>query len=84
MTPFLSSGDESRVATAMARSRLQGIDSALQVYYLLNRGYPDKLMYLVNDGLMEPGLLFDSDGAEISYGVTREGYRLQTTSGIKP
>jgi hypothetical protein len=41
-------------------------------------------MYLVNDGLMEPGLLFDSDGAEISYGVTREGYRLQTTSGIKP
>jgi hypothetical protein len=84
MTPFLSSGDESRVATAMARSRLQGIDSALQVYYLLNRGYPDKLMYLVNDGLMEPGLLLDSDGAEISYGVTSEGYRLQTTTGIKP
>jgi hypothetical protein len=68
----------------MARSRLQGIDSALQVYYLLNRGYPDKLMYLVNDGLMEPALLLDSDGAEISYGVTQEGYRLQTTTGVKP
>jgi hypothetical protein len=84
IAPFLSTGDESRVATAMARSRLQGIDSALQVYYLLNRGYPDKLMYLVNDGLMEPALLLDSDGAEISYGVTEDGYRLQTTSGIKP
>jgi hypothetical protein len=84
IAPFLSPGDESRVATALARSRLQGIDSALQVYYLLNRGYPADLNYLVMDGLMEPALLVDADGAEISYGVTKEGYRLQTTTGIKP
>ena len=68
----------------MARSRLQGIESALQIYYLLNRGYPADLKYLVMDGLMEPTLLVDADGTEISYGVTRDGYRLQTTSGIKP
>ena len=84
IAPFITAGDESRIATAMARSRLQGIESALQVYYLLNRGYPADLKYLVMDGLMEPSLLVDFDGSQITYGVTQDGYRLQTTTGIRP
>ncbi len=58
--------------------RLQRIDFALQVYYLLNRGYPESLRYLVTSHLLKPEAITDEKGAEYRYRVVPGGYELSS------
>jgi len=74
--PTLSPVAADRVSAAVARGRVQRIDAALHVYYLLNRGYPADLHYLVTDGLLRADTLLDPTGAPIKYVVTQDGYDL--------
>ena len=76
LRPVLSPATRERVSAAVARGRVQRIDSALHVYYLLNRGYPADLHYLVTDGLLRADTLFDPSGTPIKYVATPDGYDL--------
>src|SRR5262245_22441028 len=60
LEPFLGRADEQRLTTALSRSRLQRVDGAIQVYYLLNRGFPADLNYLVNEGFLGLPSLHDT------------------------
>ncbi len=78
--PYLSSllpGQEMRsIRDAIARSRMQRIDFAIQVYYLLNRGYPENLKYLVTAHLLKPSAILDPFGRPFDYQVLPGGYRI--------
>src|SRR5262245_52009747 len=47
LAPFILPGEIRSIRDSVARSRLQRIDFAIQVYYLRNRGYPEGLARLV-------------------------------------
>ncbi len=64
------------VQSAIGRSRLQRVDFAVQVYYLLNRGYPADLRYLVTSGLLKPEAITDPSGRAFLYEVEPGGYRM--------
>jgi hypothetical protein len=67
-------------------SRLQRIDFALQVYYLLKRGYPESLRDLVtcNFHLLKPEAITDESGAEYPYRVVPGGYELSCATCPPP
>jgi len=60
----------------MVGARLARDESALETYYLLNRGYPGGLEDLVSDELIRPDSLFDAAGRHLIYQPTKDGYRL--------
>lgn len=64
---------------SISRGRLQRIDFALQVYYLLNRGFPSDLHYLVTTRLLGPEAIKDPWGDPFLYEVKVGGYRLAST-----
>jgi len=78
--PYLSSllprQEMISIRDAIARSRMQRIDFAIQVYYLLNRGYPENLKYLVTAHLLKPSAILDPFGRPFDYQVLPGGYRI--------
>jgi hypothetical protein len=76
LTPFVPPTARDSMKMALDRSRTQRIEAALDVYYLLNRGYPAALEDLVTDGLIRADSLLDSSGRPLLYTVTRDGYTL--------
>jgi hypothetical protein len=60
----------------MADGRLQNIEFGIQVYYLLNRGFPSKLDDLVTEGLLHREALRIPPGMSIRYEARDGGYRL--------
>jgi hypothetical protein len=76
LTPFLTPASRASLDTAMVRARLARVESALETYYLLNRGYPGGLEDLVSDELIRPDSLFDSAGQHLIYQPMKDGYRL--------
>ncbi len=76
LAPFVPTREVEEVRTAISRGRLQRIDFSLQVYYLLNRGYPADLRYLVTSHLLDPNGIVDPWGRPYLYEVTSSGYTL--------
>ncbi len=68
------------VRDSISRGRLQRVDFAIQIYYLLNRGYPAELRYLVTTHLLEPDAILDPWGTPYKYEVLAGGYRLTMES----
>jgi hypothetical protein len=84
LEPFLRRTDEARLTTALSRSRLQRVDGAIHVYYLLNRGFPADLTYLVNEGFLGLPALHDTAGQPFVYKVNQDGFALSTSDGVTP
>jgi hypothetical protein len=78
LSPFLTPDSRAALDGAMVRARLARVESALETYYLLNRGYPAGLEDLVTDGLIRPDSLFDASGQHLVYQPSKDGYRLGT------
>src|SRR2546428_3614134 len=76
LTPLLPRPEVRSIRDAIARSRMQRIDFAIQVYYLLNRGYPENLKYLVTAHLLKPSAILDPFGRPFDYQVLPGGYRI--------
>ncbi len=64
----------------VARTRLERLQFAIQVYFLQNRGYPQDLNYLVVGGLVRPQDLRDPSDREYLYRTVNWGYELQGTT----
>ncbi len=69
--------DVRELERAVARTRLQRVDTAIQVYFLMQRGFPENVRYLVTSGLLRPDGILDPWGREIGYEVAGSGYRLR-------
>jgi uncharacterized protein DUF4388 len=76
LTPLIGGREMRSFEASIALSRMQRIDFAIQVYYLLNRGYPENLSYLVTSHLLKPQAILDPKSRPFEYQVTPEGYRL--------
>jgi len=76
LTPLIGMEEVRSIRDAIARSRMQRIDFAIQVYYLLNRGYPENLKYLVTAHLLRPSAILDPLGRPFEYQVLPGGYRI--------
>jgi hypothetical protein len=61
----------------VSRTRLERLHYAIQVFFILNRGYPQDLNYLVVGGLLRPEDLRDPWGREYLYRTVNWGYELQ-------
>lgn len=76
LAPLVRAGEVRSIHVAIARSRLQRVNHALQVYYLLTRGYPKDLTNLVTQKLLKPAALLDPWGRPIQYELSPTQYRL--------
>lgn len=76
LAPFLSGDEAARVSVALARSNIQKVGAAIEVYYLLNRSYPGGLGDLVTEGLLPPEAIVTRFGQPIPYASNKQGYRL--------
>lgn len=76
LMPLIGEGEVRSIRNAIARSRMQRIDFAIQVYYLLNRGYPENLKYLVTAHLLRPAGILDPVGRPFEYQILPGGYRI--------
>jgi hypothetical protein len=76
LAPLLPRREIRSIRDAIARSRMQRIDFAIQVYYLLNRGYPENLKYLVTAHLLKPSAILDPLGKPFEYQILPGGYRI--------
>ena len=76
LTPLIGGSEVRSIRDDIARSRMQRIDFAIQVYYLLNRGYPENLKYLVTAHLLRPSAILDPQGNPFEYQVLPGGYRI--------
>ena len=76
LAPLLPRQEMRSIRDAIARSRMQRIDFAIQVYYLLNRGYPENLRYLVTAHLLKPSAILDPLGKPFDYQILPGGYRI--------
>ncbi|MFQ5876090.1 MAG: DUF4388 domain-containing protein [Acidobacteriota bacterium] len=76
LSPLMGGDAVEVIRGEVGRSRLQRVDFALRVYYLLNRGYPVDLGYLVTSHLLHPEAIRDPWGRPFRYEVVPDGYRL--------
>jgi hypothetical protein len=76
LSPTIGTSEVSRLQVAISSSRRQRVELAVQVYYLLGRGYPDGLDDLVTTNLLHTGDLHDSWGRAFGYELLSDGYRL--------
>lgn len=81
LTPFIRPEEVGSIRDAIARSRMQRIDFAIQVYYLRNRGYPEALVRLVTDHLLRPSAILDPMGRPFGYEILPGGYRILFSPG---
>ena len=79
LTPLVGGTLAHSIRDSITLSRLQRVDFAIQVYYLLNRGYPENLRYLVTNHLLKPQAILDSSGRTFDYQVLPGGYSLSFT-----
>ena len=68
--------------SSISRGRLQRVDFVIQVYYLLNRGYPADLRRLVTSHLLDPRGITDPWGRPYGYEVLPGGYRLTAPPSV--
>ncbi len=76
LAPLARATELEDVRDSIGRARLQRIDFAIEVYFLLNRGYPAELRYLVTTHLLGPDAIVDPWGRPYRYEVLSGGYRL--------
>lgn len=76
LRPLVRPEEARSISASVALSRMQRIDFAIQVYYLLNRGYPENLRYLVTSHLLKPDGILDPAGKTFDYEIVPGGYRL--------
>ncbi len=76
LSPTVGVRQVDRLQLAIGRSRQQRIEFALDVYYLLNRGYPASLESLVTGSLLKAADLKDPWGRLYLYEQAAQGYRL--------
>jgi hypothetical protein len=78
LSPLARPAEVRGIRRAIGRSRLQRVDFALQVYYLLNRGYPQDLRNLITTRprLLKPPGIIDPWGRPIQLEVSDRGYRV--------
>src|SRR2546425_739107 len=81
LTPLIGSEDVRSIRDSIARSRMQRIDFAIQVYFLRNRGYPENLARLVTDHLVKPLAILDPLGRPFGYEVLPGGLRNPFSAG---
>ncbi|HXH28486.1 MAG TPA: DUF4388 domain-containing protein [Candidatus Polarisedimenticolia bacterium] len=86
LRPLIGSEAVGSMQESVSRGRLQRVDFAVQVYYLLSRGYPSELGYLVTSHLLRQNGIVDATNQPFTYDVLPGGYRLslagaQTTTG---
>jgi hypothetical protein len=81
LRPVFGEPDIRLLDEALAVDRLNQVDFALQVYYLLHRAYPPTLTDLVAVRLLTPEDLLDSDGRPYGYERLPDGFRLISESG---
>ncbi len=81
LAPLIRQEEVRSIRNAIARSRMQRIDFAIQVYYLRNRGYPEDLPRLVTDHLVKPSAILDPLGKPFQYEVLPGGYRISFSPG---
>jgi len=81
LTPLIGRDDVRSIRDSIARSRMQRIDFAIQVYFLRNRGYPENLARLVTDHLLKPSAILDPLGRSFEYEVLPGGYRISFSAG---
>src|SRR6266853_5464837 len=79
LDPVIRPGEVLELRESISRGRLQRVDFAIQVYYLLNRGYPADLHLLVTTHLLDPRAIEDPWGRSFTYEVIAGGYRLAAT-----
>ena len=76
LAPLIGREDVLSIRDSIARSRMQRIDFAIQVYFLRNRGYPENLARLVTDHLLKPPAILDPLGRPFEYTVLPGGYKI--------
>ena len=76
LAPVVDGRTVDEIVEQVAFSRLQRVEFAMEVYYLLNRGYPTDLGYLVTAKLLRPDEIRDPGGRPFRYEIAPEGYRL--------
>ena len=81
LAPLVTEPDVEAIKDAISRSRLARADFGLQVYFLLNRGYPEDLPLLVTTHLLKPEGIVDPWGTPYLYEVQTGGYRLAIALG---
>ncbi len=76
MEPIIGAGETEAIVDAIAENHLQRVDFAIQVYFLLNRGYPVDLRYLVTGRLLRPDAIVDPRGRPYLYQVESGTYKI--------
>jgi hypothetical protein len=76
LSPTVGDAEVGRLEVAISRSRLQRIEFALQVYYLLGRGYPEELDDLVTGKFLHAKDLRDPWGRTFGYERLGDDYTL--------
>ena len=76
LAPLAGATQVETIEGAIGRSRLLRVDFAIQIYYLLNRGYPAELHYLVTSQILKPDAIVDPWGRPFRYEVQPGGYAL--------
>ena len=76
LTPLIGRDDVRSIRDSIARSRMQRIDFAIQVYFLRNRGYPESLSRLVTEHLLRPAAIVDPLGRPFEYAILPGGYKI--------
>jgi len=76
VTPLVGGSLARSITESIGLSRMQRVDFAIQVYYLLNRGYPENLNYLVTHHLLKPDAILAPSGRTFDYQVLPGGYSL--------
>ncbi len=81
LSPLVRQQEVRSIRDSIALSRMQRIDFAIQVYYLLNRGYPESLRHLVTNHLLKPEGILDPLGRQFEYQILQGGYKITFTPG---
>jgi hypothetical protein len=76
METLVGEGETGAIVDAIAENHLQRVDFAIQVYFLLNRGYPVDLRYLVTGRLLRADAIVDPRGNPYQYQIETGTYRL--------
>ncbi|HYS06304.1 MAG TPA: DUF4388 domain-containing protein [Candidatus Dormibacteraeota bacterium] len=76
LNPLIGGEQARSIRGSITLSRMQRVDFAIQVYFLLNRGYPENLRYLVTSHLLKPQAILDPLGRPFEYRITPGGYSI--------
>lgn len=80
LSPVFSGAAIASLNGALEADRLQKIDFAIQVFFLLDRTYPADLADLVAARLLDDGDIVDPAGQRYQYEMTPDGYRISASA----